>query len=94
MKIRTTTVLIAIASLPVAGLVLADIWTEDMFVRAMKTGKHMGSGRDILPPMPWQAIAGLTEDDLKAIYAYLRTIPAIRNEVPRPTGPNGAVSFE
>ena len=29
------------------------IWTEDMFIRAMRTGKHMGTSRTILPPMPW-----------------------------------------
>ena len=29
------------------------IWTEDMFVDAMKTGKHMGTSRTIQPPMPW-----------------------------------------
>src|SRR3974390_2442959 len=39
------------------------IWTEEMFLRAMRTGKHMGSGRDILPPMPWQGVAQLTDED-------------------------------
>ena len=29
------------------------IWTEDMFLEAIKSGKHMGKGRQILPPMPW-----------------------------------------
>ena len=60
------------------------IWTEDMFVRAMRTGKHMGAGRDILPPMGWQNIAALNDEDLKAIYAYLRSVPAIHNRVPEP----------
>lgn len=58
-------------------------WTEKMFVDALKTGKHMGgNGRGILPPMPWTMVGSLEEPDLKAIYAYLRTIPAIRNPVP------------
>jgi len=70
------------------------IWTEDMFLKAMRTGKHMGDGRQILPPMPWQNLAALNDDDLKAIYAYLRTIPAISNEVPTPVSPNGNVSLE
>jgi hypothetical protein len=65
-----------------------------MFLRAMRTGKHMGSGRNILPPMPWQSLASLHDDDLKAIYAYLRTIPAIRNEAPAPIPPGGNVSPE
>jgi mono/diheme cytochrome c family protein len=70
------------------------IWTEDMFLKALRTGRHMGAGREILPPMPWRNLAGLNDEDLKAIYAYLRTIPAIRNEVPAPVSPGGNVSLE
>ena len=70
------------------------IWTEDMFLKAMRTGRHMGAGREILPPMPWRNLAGLNDEDLKAIYAYLRTIPPIRNEVPAPVAPGGNVSLE
>lgn len=69
------------------------IWTEEMFMKAMRTGKHMGSGRDILPPMPWNAIGRLTDEDLKAVYAYLRSIPAVTNHVPSPLSPDGR-SFE
>ena len=58
------------------------IWTEDMFVRAMRSGKHMGTSRQIQPPMPWMWIGKATEDDLKAVYAYLRSIPPVRNRVP------------
>ena len=53
-----------------------------MFVRAMRTGRHMGTSRPIQPPMPWPWIAKMTDDDLKAMYAYLRTIPPIVNHVP------------
>jgi mono/diheme cytochrome c family protein len=70
------------------------IWTEEMFLKAMRTGKHMGGGRDILPPMPWQGLAALTDDDLKAIHAYLRSIPAIKNQVPAPIAPGGNISLE
>lgn len=71
------------------------IWTENMFLKAMRTGKHMGYGRDLLPPMPWQAYGQLTDDDLKAIFAYLRSVPAISNRVPQPLGPDGAaMNFE
>ncbi len=69
------------------------IWTEEMFVKAMRTGKHMGEGRPILPPMPWAAVAKLTDDDLRAVFAYLRSIPAVANRVPAPVGPDGK-SFE
>jgi mono/diheme cytochrome c family protein len=65
-------------------------WTEDMFVKAIRTGKHMGVSRQILPPMPWQEFAQMTDADLKAIYAYLRTIPPVTNHVPDPIPPAGA----
>jgi hypothetical protein len=58
------------------------IWTEDMFVRAIRTGRHMGSSREIAPPMPWPAFRNATDDDLKSIFAYLRTIQPIANHVP------------
>jgi hypothetical protein len=53
-----------------------------MFVRALRTGRHMGTSREILPPMPWPAFRNLTDEDLKAIYAYLRSIPPVVNQVP------------
>ena len=62
-------------------------WTEEMFIQALRTGKHMGVSRPILPPMPWPWYAEFTDEDLKAIYAYLRTIPAIKNQVPNPEPP-------
>jgi len=63
----------------VSGL---GIWTEEMFVKTMRTGRHMGVSRPILPPMPWQNLNAMTDDDLKAVFAYLRSIKPIRNEVP------------
>jgi cytochrome c553 len=66
------------------------IWTEDMFVNAIRKGKHMATSRDILPPMPWRMQANLSDEDLKAIFAYLKTIPAISNHVPDPIPPAGA----
>jgi hypothetical protein len=65
------------------------IWTEDMFLRAMKEGKHMGTSRPILPPMPWNFIGQLPDEDLKAMFAYLKSIPAISNRVPVPLTPDG-----
>jgi hypothetical protein len=58
------------------------IWTEEMFVKAIRTGRHMGVSREILPPMPWPALRNASDDDLKAIYAYLRTLKPITNHVP------------
>jgi mono/diheme cytochrome c family protein len=70
------------------------IWTKETFFAAMKKGKHMGSGRGILPPMPWQNLSQLTDEDLEAIYVYLRTIPPIENHVPEPVLSTGPASFE
>ena len=44
--------------------------------------------------MIWQNLNALTDEDLKAIYAYLRTIPAVTNHVPDATGPDGDVDLE
>jgi mono/diheme cytochrome c family protein len=68
------------------------IWTEDMFVKAIRTGKHYGVSRPILPPMPWPAFRHLTDDDLKAVFAYLRTIPPVVNHVPDPIPPPAATT--
>jgi hypothetical protein len=65
-------------------------WSEQTFMQAMKTGKHMGVSRPILPPMPWPSYGQLTDDDLKAIYAFLRTLPPVKNRIPDPVPPPGA----
>jgi mono/diheme cytochrome c family protein len=66
------------------------IWTEDMFIKTLRTGRHMGVSREILPPMPWFNYGKMTDDDLKAVFAYLRSIPPIHNRVPTPLPPAGA----
>jgi mono/diheme cytochrome c family protein len=58
------------------------IWTEDMFVKAIRTGRHMGVSREIMPPMPWPAFRNGSDEDLKAIYGYLRTLKPVTNHVP------------
>jgi len=65
------------------------IWTEKMFMDAMRTGKHMGTSRQILPPMPWNFYGQLTDEDLKALLAYLKATKPIANRVPVPLGPDG-----
>jgi hypothetical protein len=62
-------------------------WTESTFIRALRTGRHEGQGRPILPPMPFPMYKQATDDDLRAIFAYLRSIPPIRNKVPQPIDP-------
>ncbi len=62
-------------------------WTAEQFVAAIRTGRHQGRGRQILPPMPASVYAQMTDADLLAIFAYLRSIPAIANKVPEPLPP-------
>lgn len=58
--------------------------TEKMFTQAIRDGKHYGTGRPILPPMPWMWYRNLTDEDLHAMWSYLQTIPKIENTVPQP----------
>jgi len=62
-------------------------WTEEMFTQALRTGRHLGRGRPILPPMPILATSALHDEDIHAIFKYLQSIPAIRNKVPEPIAP-------
>lgn len=65
------------------------LWTEDMFIKAIREGKAFGGGRQIMPPMPWPAYGNLTDDDLKAMFAYLQSLQAIVNHVPEYVPPPG-----
>jgi hypothetical protein len=62
--------------------------SEEMFIKTLREGKYMGVGRPLLPPMPWQVYGMKTDQDLKAIYAYLMSVIPIHNEVPQPTPPD------
>lgn len=64
-------------------------WTLDNFVQTIRTGRHLGRGREILPPMPIPAYSNFSDDELRAIFSYLRTIPAVKNRVPAPVPPAG-----
>ncbi len=57
-------------------------FSEADFIKCLRNGLMMGSNRPIMPPMPWQGIAQMTDDDLKAVYAFLKSIPPIKNKVP------------
>ena len=64
-------------------------WTEDQFIYCIRNGKYKGmkEGRLLLPPMPWQVYRNLDDTDLKAIFAYLKTIKPVANIVPAPKLP-------
>ena len=67
-------------------------WTEKNFIDTIRTGRRMGQGRPILPPMPIPVLAQYTDEDLAAIFAYLQTVPAVRNKVPEPIPPATAAA--
>ena len=62
-------------------------WTQKNFTETIRTGRHMGRGRPILPPMPIPMYKNFTDADLEAIFTYLGSIPAVRNRVPEPLPP-------
>ena len=65
-------------------------WSEAQFLKAIKEGKLKGldGSRPLLPPMPWFVYKNLTDDDLKAIFAYLQSLPPVNNVVPAPSSPS------
>jgi hypothetical protein len=64
-------------------------WQESNFITAIREGKFKGlsTSRSLLPPMPWQMYRHMTDDELKAVFAYLKTLKPIKNVVPEPTPP-------
>lgn len=70
-------------------------WTEEQFIRALREGKYKGmeNGRPLLPPMPWQNFKQMTDDDIKSIFAYLKTVKPVNNLVPSTVPPNEIMAF-
>jgi hypothetical protein len=62
-------------------------WTEDMFIKTMRTGLHQGKGRPVLPPMPFFMVGALNDADIKDLFAYLQSLPPVKNRVPAPIDP-------
>ena len=65
-------------------------WTEQDFLDTVRSARHQGRGRAILPPMPIQMLNNMTDEDLLSIFAYLRTVPAVKNRVPQPVAPEAS----
>lgn len=65
-------------------------WSFEQFKTAMREGKYKGmkNGRDLLPPMPWPNFAHLNDEDLKAMYTYLKSTKPVENVVPAPISPD------
>ena len=62
-------------------------WTEEMFIATMKTGRHQGKGRPLLPPMPYFNLKELSDQDIRAVFAYLQSLEPVHNRVPAPIDP-------
>jgi hypothetical protein len=62
-------------------------WTEEMFIQTMKTGRHEGKGRPLLPPMPYFVVAQLNDQDIRSLFAYLQSLQPVHNRVPQPIDP-------
>ena len=63
------------------------IWTPEIFRATIRNGRHWGVARPLLPPMPWFNYRKMSDEDLNAVFAYLRTLKPIDNEVPTPLPP-------
>ncbi len=61
-------------------------WTEAQFKKAFTEGKYKGldNSRPLLPPMPWRNYRNMKEEDLKAIFAFLKATKPVKNVVPAP----------
>jgi mono/diheme cytochrome c family protein len=62
---------------PVTGI---GQWSETDFVRTIRSGVTP-AGESMNSFMPWQELRRMSDDDLRAMYRYLRTVPPIRNKV-------------
>lgn len=71
-------------------------WSEKQFIKAMRVGKLKGldNSRPLLPPMPWPNFSKATDDDLKAIFSFLKSTKPINNVVPAPIPLNMLASLK
>jgi len=61
-------------------------WTAEYFIKVLRTGIR-GNGEPLRPLMAWEWYRQLTDEDLKAMFVYLRTLPPIPNAVPEDLPP-------
>jgi len=64
-------------------------WKFEQFEKAIREGKYKGldGTRPLLPPMPWQMYRTMTDNDLRAVFAYLKSLRPVNNLVPTPVAP-------
>jgi mono/diheme cytochrome c family protein len=54
-------------------------YDDDLFLKVMRSGYV--NARELAPIMPWWVHRGMTDEDLKAMFAYLRTVPPVKHRV-------------
>ncbi|HMS64612.1 MAG TPA: cytochrome c [Ignavibacteria bacterium] len=59
-------------------------WQESNFLIALRQGKYKGipAARPLMPPMPWEMYKEMTDDEIKAVFAYLKSLKPVNNLVP------------
>jgi mono/diheme cytochrome c family protein len=64
-------------------------WKEDQFLYAIKNNvsKGVAGSRPLMPPMSMMPVKHMTDEELKAIFAYLKTIKPVKNNSVQPTPP-------
>ena len=62
-------------------------WSERDIATALRTGVRP-DGRELAPAMPWRSYAKLNDEDVQAVAAYLKNLPAVDHETPSPIGPS------
>jgi len=60
----------------------AGRWTDDQLARAIREGIGH-DGRTLFPMMPYTHYRDMTDEDLASVIVYLRSLPAVRNELPK-----------
>jgi hypothetical protein len=65
-------------------------WSEEQFKKALTEGKLKGldGSRTLLPPMPWVNYISLTDEEIHAVFTYLKSIKPVKNIVPNPISPD------
>ena len=64
-------------------------WKEEQLFKVFRQGIYKGleGNRAILPPMPWEMLQHYSDDEIRAIFAYLKSTRPVNNVVPAPLPP-------
>jgi len=65
-------------------------WTYEQFKTALTQGKYKGlaNSRPLLPPMPWTNYTDMADEDIQAVFKYLKSTKPVSNVVPSPISPD------